>query len=73
MILIYPILFSLIFYQTYHDKSMLSDTQSTKYEWIIAELLVDESNEVEIQGSPKLTTHPMERPSLLTVFQMQFF
>ena len=59
MILIYPILFLLIFFQSYHDKSIqLSDTQSTKYEWIIAELLVDESNEVKIQGSPKLTNSP---------------
>ena len=59
MIQFYPILFALIFSQAYKEQSTVtSNTKSVKYEWNIAELLLDTSNDIEIQGSPKLTNSP---------------
>ena len=59
MIQLFPILISLIFIQLNHEKSTLvTNTQSVKYDWTIADLLMTGSTNVEINGSPKLTDSP---------------
>ncbi len=60
--LLYSILLPILLFQSFHERNALvKSTHLVNNDWIIAELLSDDSNKIEINGSPKLTDSPYGR------------